>query len=98
LSIIYTLGHSNHSFSFFKELLQKHGSNLVVDVRSIPYSRPHPQFRKDNLEKYLLSEGFAYCFLGGELGGKRDEKKVKTPQARIDYELVRGIIHFPKRD
>ncbi len=96
LSIIYTLGHSNHSFSYFADLLQKYGINLVVDVRSIPYSRPHPQFRKDNLEKCLLSKGLSYCFLGRELGGKRDEQSVRTPQGRIDYELVRGLSDFQR--
>ncbi|WP_438317905.1 hypothetical protein ACP6EK_03390 [Candidatus Caldatribacterium sp. SIUC1] len=33
---IYTIGHSNHPLERFLELLQKHGIELVVDVRSRP--------------------------------------------------------------
>lgn len=37
--MIYTVGHSNHPIERFLGLLQRHGIELLADVRSMPYSR-----------------------------------------------------------
>jgi len=96
LPVIYTLGHSNHPFSYFKSLINEYGISLVCDVRSIPYSRHHPRFRKKNLEKSLLENGIGYLFLGKELGGKRDESGLKNGEGKINYDLVRQSALFQK--
>jgi hypothetical protein len=36
---IFTIGHSNHSWEAFLELLRENAITIVVDVRSSPYSR-----------------------------------------------------------
>ena len=36
---IFTVGHSNQSLESFLDLLGRHGIDLVVDVRSSPYSQ-----------------------------------------------------------
>jgi hypothetical protein len=41
-----TLGHSNHPSAHFLTLLARHGVEVVADVRSRPYSRFVPQYRK----------------------------------------------------
>ncbi len=92
--VIYSLGHSNHSFCDFLALLRKNRISLLVDVRSIPYSRYQSQWKKDNLQKKLDKEGISYQFLGRELGGKRAEKKVYDEQGRINYDRVRGLEIF----
>ena len=45
----YTIGHSTHPLAHFVELLTMHGVRAVADVRSHPYSRFNPQFRRDAL-------------------------------------------------
>jgi len=40
-------------------------------VRTTPYSRFNPQFRREALAASLQAAGIAYVFLGAELGGKR---------------------------
>ena len=42
---IYTIGHSTHGIKNFVALLKRHRINAVADVRSVPYSRWHPQFK-----------------------------------------------------
>ena len=68
--MLLTIGHSNHPFGQFLELLRRHGVEAVADVRSRPYSRFVPHFSKDRLARLLSEAGVGYLFLGAELGGK----------------------------
>jgi uncharacterized protein (DUF488 family) len=68
--MIYTVGHSNHPIGHFLELLQGRGVTLLADVRSTPYSRFNPQFRRDALTAALAASGISYLFLGEELGAR----------------------------
>ena len=67
---IRTIGHSNHPIERFVGLLQAAGIALLVDVRSMPYSRRFPQFGKERLAKSLAAAGIAYVHEGAALGGK----------------------------
>lgn len=67
---ILTIGHSNHPRAHVVGLLKANGVTAVADVRSSPYSRLHPDFNREPLQKALKSEGFAYVFLGDELGAR----------------------------
>lgn len=67
---LFTVGHSSHDPATFVGLLRAHGVDALADVRSVPYSRRHPQFRRDALAATLKTAGVAYVFLGAELGGK----------------------------
>lgn len=58
--MIYTVGHSNHTIEHFLALLQRHGITLLADVRSTPYSRFNPQFRRDSLAVSLNEAGIEY--------------------------------------
>ena len=71
--MIYTIGHSTHLIENFVSLLQTHKINAIADVRSVPYSRRHPQFNCDVLNETLKEQGIAYVYLGKELGGRSDE-------------------------
>jgi len=68
--IVFTIGHSNHSLETFVGLLKSHKIDVLVDVRSKPFSRFSPQFNKENLEKAVKASGIKYLFLGKELGGR----------------------------
>jgi uncharacterized protein (DUF488 family) len=68
--MIYTVGHSNHPLAHFLKLLQGQGVHLLADVRSTPYSRFNPQFRRDALAAALDGAGVEYLFLGEELGAR----------------------------
>lgn len=73
---IFTIGHSTHTIERFVALLAQHGVTALADVRSAPYSRIAPQFRRDTLAASLQASGIAYVFLGRELGARRDEPEV----------------------
>lgn len=76
---LYTIGHSTHPIGEFVRLLGTHGITAVADVRSAPYSRYNPQFKKEALAAALKSAGIAYVYLGRELGAR-----VEDPSCHVD--------------
>lgn len=85
---VFTIGHSNHSPKVFLALLQKHGIDLVADVRSAPYSRYTPHFNRDVLNDVLDSCSIGYLFLGGELGGRPADRSCYDSDGRVKYDRV----------
>ncbi|HBQ28938.1 hypothetical protein DK28_0205095 [Peptococcaceae bacterium SCADC1_2_3] len=67
---IYTIGHSNHSLETFLNLLRKFKIQVVVDVRSNPYSRYVPHFNAGQIKKEITNDGIKYLYMGRELGGQ----------------------------
>jgi len=71
---IYTIGHSTHTIEEFLDLLRAHAIQLLVDVRTVPKSRKHPQFGIDLLPEELQTAAIDYLHLK-ELGGLRHPAK-----------------------
>jgi len=87
-SMIYTVGHSNHPIERFIGLLQAHGITALADVRSTPYSRFNPQFRREKLQAALAAAGIQYVFLGEELGARSNDPSVYDADGRVSYALL----------
>jgi uncharacterized protein (DUF488 family) len=66
---IYTVGHGNAPFEEIERLLRLHGIATLIDVRSAPYSKYSPDFRKSALAEYAASAGLGYRWMGDRLGG-----------------------------
>jgi uncharacterized protein (DUF488 family) len=88
---IYTIGHSNHSIEHFIEILKKNEICLLVDVRSIPYSKYTSQFNKKNLSHELQSNGFEYIWMGDLLGGLEANGMKVCLDADRDRKYSKGI-------
>lgn len=86
--VVWTIGHSNMSIERFLELLHAHEIELLVDVRTAPYSRHWPQFSRDTLAHSVQANGVAYLFLGRELGGKPDDPALRGPHGLPDYDAI----------
>jgi len=84
--MIKTIGHSNHAIERFLDLLTKGGVSLLVDVRSVPYSRRFPQFGRERLKKSLAEVGIDYVWQGAALGGK--------PEAGGSYDTLAARPEF----
>jgi uncharacterized protein (DUF488 family) len=68
--VIYSIGHSNHRFERWLELLTEHGIDAVADVRTTPSSRFAPWSARAALARQLPLRGIHYVFLGEQLGGR----------------------------
>ncbi len=66
----FTIGHSTRPIEAFVRLLEAHGVQRVVDVRTIPRSRHNPQFNRDQLSPALHRVRIHYKHMAG-LGGLR---------------------------
>jgi uncharacterized protein (DUF488 family) len=84
---IYTIGHGNRKIDDFIFLLQKYEIELLVDVRTYPYSRFHSQYRQAALESSLDAADINYLFLGAELGGRPKDPALRV-NGIVDYTAV----------
>jgi uncharacterized protein (DUF488 family) len=71
---LFTLGHSNHPFDQFLNLLKQHQIAALVDIRRFPGSRSFPQFNQENLSAALHENGIEYHWIEA-LGGRRSKTK-----------------------
>ncbi len=86
-TIIYTIGHSNHPTGTLLALLRQYTVELVIDVRSSPYSRYVPQANRETMSRSLASAAITYRWLGDRLGGKPDGEPA-------DYAVLRAAPGF----
>ena len=73
-STIFTVGHSTLPIEKFLEILKAHGIGRLIDIRTIPKSRRHPQFGQGQLAASLQAGGIEYVHMPG-LGGLRHPRK-----------------------
>jgi uncharacterized protein (DUF488 family) len=88
---VYTIGHSNHEFDAFLDLLRNHDIQVVIDVRSSPYSRYVPQANRETLAQALQSAGIEYNWRGQRLGGKPEGNLGDYDQIRTSQGFQEGI-------
>ncbi len=70
MKTVYSIGHSNHPLEEFLRLLQANQIRYLIDIRSVPYSKFHPQYNQESLKVVLDKECIQYVFLGNQLGGR----------------------------
>lgn len=87
--LLYTIGHGARQEKDFLALLQCYGIDILMDVRSVPYSKFHPQFNQNHLHAFLERNDIRYIFMGDTLGGRPKDPSCYT-DGRIDYELVKN--------
>lgn len=89
MSTIFSIGYAGRSLDDFLQLLHKHRVEFLIDVRSAPYSKVHPEFSQSSLRTALKMSNIAYVFMGKELGGRPEDMTCYTPDGKIDYEKVK---------
>jgi len=100
---IFTVGHSNHSFLKFLQLIQANNITHIIDIRSIPYSRNAPWSNKSRLPEMLKPFHIRYTYLGHKLGGKKRpvddilRQQGVTPQDIYD-DAIQILLQLSLRD
>ncbi len=90
----YTIGYGNYPFDHFITFLQNIEIDLLIDVRSSPYSRFNPHFNRGTLEKSLNLNDIGYRYLGDKIGGRYSDPKLLFPDGTVDYRKVRATQQF----
>ncbi len=91
---VLTVGHSTQPAEALVDLLRRHAVEVVIDVRSQPYSRHVPQFNREALERTLGAGGIAYQFAGRELGARSPDRSAYDDEGRVRYDALRAAAAF----
>jgi uncharacterized protein (DUF488 family) len=87
-STIFTIGYGNRSIQTFIHLLKKYEIEILIDIRTSPFSRFNPDYRIQKFEVHLIKNEIRYLFLGKELGGKPTDLSCYINQ-QIDYDSIK---------
>jgi len=89
---IFTIGHSTHPIEEFIQLLQAHGVEQLIDIRTVPRSRTNPQFNRDTLPESLKNAGIGYLHMPA-LGGLR-HPRADSPNTAWRNASFRGYADY----
>jgi uncharacterized protein (DUF488 family) len=81
--VVKTIGHSTHPIQEFLRLLESHGVQRLVDVRTVPRSRHNPQFNRDQLCESLHAAQIDYSYMPGLGGFRRARQSVLNQQPAL---------------
>jgi uncharacterized protein (DUF488 family) len=87
-SNVFSIGHSNQPIEAFVDLLARHGIEVLVDVRSRPYSRWATQFNQEPLRHAITAAGVRYLFMGDQLGGRPTGDAFYDDEGHVLYDRV----------
>jgi len=90
----YTVGHSSHSPEHFIELLQRYRVEVLVDVRSAPYSRYSPHFDRESLRDLVTAAAIKYLYLGDVVGGRPKDETFYDLEGHACYAKVAESVEF----
>src|SRR5262245_17544817 len=85
---LFSIGHSNAELNAFLVLLRRHEIAVLVDTRSMPYSRYNQHFSREPLRQSIEEAGIKYVYLGKEIGGRPEDPALYFPNGKVDYESV----------
>jgi uncharacterized protein (DUF488 family) len=93
---LFTIGHSNHSFEAFVQLLRTHRIQLLVDTRSSPYSRYVAHFNREEIARAFSDSDVEYVFLGRELGGRPEDDEFYDDVGHVLYDRLAASFFFQR--
>lgn len=88
MGLLYTIGHSQHEFGYFSNLLKIYDINYLLDVRSTPYSKYAETYNKELLSSLLSTKGIKYSFMGKFFGARPDNAELYNEEGYLDFEKV----------
>ncbi|MBZ5595812.1 MAG: DUF488 domain-containing protein [Acidobacteriia bacterium] len=89
---VFTIGHSTRPIEEFVHLLEAHGVEQLIDIRTVPRSRTNPQFNRDTLPNSLKDAGIEYLHMA-ELGGLR-HARADSPNSAWRNASFRGYADY----
>ena len=82
---IYTIGYSGFILDTFLKTLKDNGINVVIDVRSTPYSEWFQDFNKTNIEIFLKKNNIYYRNYAEEFGARQENKAFFNDEGYLDF-------------
>jgi uncharacterized protein (DUF488 family) len=95
VTTLLTIGHGTATAQELVALLERAGVERLVDVRTAPGSRRHPQFRRETMAGWLAEAGVAYRW-EPDLGGFRRPDPGSVNQV-LRHPAFRGYADWMRR-
>lgn len=90
----YTIGYAHHTQESFLSLLQQYGIQYVIDVRTMAYSKFHPQFNKEPLKCFLNNHGIMYRQMKEAFGIVRPNSMLLNKEGYLDFTKIAQLPEF----
>ena len=91
--MIFSIGHGNKVIARFLNELKTFHIDYLVDVRSKPYSKFHPQFDRESLKATLQKNRIRYLYLGDDLGGLPNDASCYV-DGKVNYDALKQTESF----
>ncbi|MBP3887997.1 MAG: DUF488 domain-containing protein [Cellulosilyticum sp.] len=91
---VYTIGYAHHTQESFLQLLKKYDIQCVIDVRTMAYSKFHPQFNKEPLKYFLNAHGILYRQMKEAFGIVRPESTLLNKEGYLDFKKIALLPEF----
>ena len=83
---IFTIGYAGFRVDEFVDALNYHNVSAVIDVRSVPFSRYHPEYDAPVISKTLETRNICYRHFPREFGANQQDKSFYHPNGYMDFE------------
>jgi len=82
---LYTIGYAGFAIQDFVDVLKANNINVVVDVRSVPYSGRYKEFNKKNIQAFLDLSGISYSSYASEFGARQEDTRFYSCEGFLDF-------------
>ena len=83
---IFTIGYSDFLMDDFIKALKQNNVNVVIDVRSSPYSERYPHYNKGIIENTLRANKIHYRNYANEFGARQNDPSYYNEEGYLDFE------------
>lgn len=90
----YTIGYAHHTQDSFLNLLKRYHIQYVIDVRTMAYSKFHPQFNKEPLKYFLNSHAIGYKQMDEAFGIVRPHSHLLNDEGYLDFKKIAKLPEF----
>lgn len=90
----YTIGYAHHTQESFLALLKRYQINCVIDVRTMAYSKFHPQFNKEPIKYFFNKQGILYRQMQEAFGIIRPDSLLLNEAGYLDFVKIADLPVF----
>jgi uncharacterized protein (DUF488 family) len=84
---LFTVGYTSFTLPQMLEVISDYGIDVVVDVRSNPFSAHYPDYNKNIFESVLRKHKISYHNYAEEFGAQQTDIKYYSKDGYLDFEL-----------
>lgn len=91
---LYSIGYATKPIDTFISQLNDYQVNVVVDIRSVPYSKVFFDYHKENIIQHLKRHNLRYVYLGDEFGPRSKDDSHYNEKGQIQFDRLMKSILF----